>query len=114
LLTNDGIIFISIDDNEQANLKKLCDEIFGEDNFLASLIWQRIHSTKNDAKYFSDNHEYILCYARLLESAHINLLARSDEMNSRYQNPDNDPRGPWQSGDLVANEPRKDGNYDVV
>ncbi len=114
LLTNDGMIFISIDDNEIAQLRKLCDEIFGEGNFIAQLIWQKIHSTKNDAKYFSDNHEYILCYARRIDDAKINLLDRSEAMNARYQNPDNDPRGPWQSGDLVANEPRKDGNYEVA
>lgn len=114
LLSDDGLIFISIDDNEIGQLRKLCDEIFGEGNFVAQLIWQKIHSTKNDAKYFSDNHEYVLCYARKLDLAKINLLDRSEAMDARYQNPDNDPRGPWQSGDLVANEPRKDGNFEVV
>ncbi len=114
LLKDTGVIFVSIDDNEQAQLKLLMDEIFNEGNTVAQLVWQKIHSTKNDAKYFSDNHEYIICYARGLQHTEINLLQRTEEMNARYQNPDEDNRGPWQSGDLVANEPRKNGNFDVV
>lgn len=113
-LREDGVIFISIDDNEQANLKLLMDEIFGEENFLASAIWQKIHSIKNDAKYFSNNHEYVLIYAKKIDNVSINLLERTEEMDARYKNPDNDPRGPWQSGDLVANEHRKGGNYEIV
>jgi adenine-specific DNA-methyltransferase len=114
LLSKDGMIFISIDDNEQSNLKLLCDDIFGEDNFLAQLVWEKIHSTKNDAKYYSDNHEYILCYSKNREFVEVALLERTEEMNSRYQNPDNDERGVWASGDLVANEERKEGYYDVI
>lgn len=114
LLRQDGVIFVSIDDNEVHNLRLMMNEIFGEENFLAQLVWQKIHSTKNDAKYFSDNHEYILCFARNINDATIKLLERTEAMDARYQNPDNDPRGPWQSGDLVASEPRKDGNYDVT
>jgi adenine-specific DNA-methyltransferase len=113
LLSKDGVIFISIDDNEQANLKLLCDDVFGEENFLAQLIWEKIHSTKNDAKYYSDNHEYILCYAKNISIVKVDLLERTEEMNSRYQNPDNDERGAWSSGDLVANEERKEGYYEV-
>ena len=114
LLSEDGSIWISIDDNECHYLKVLCDEIFGRQNFVASNVWQKIHSTKNDAKYLSQNHEYILVYAKNINNLKINLLERTEGMNSRYQNPDNDPRGPWQSGDLVANEERKNGYYDVV
>lgn len=114
LLSKDGVIFISIDDNEQANLKLLCDDVFGEENFLAQLIWEKIHSTKNDAKYFSDNHEYILCYAKNIGTVKVDLLERTEEMNSRYQNIDNDERGAWSSGDLVANEERKEGYYEVI
>lgn len=114
LMSNDGVIFISIDDNEQANLKLLCDDVFGEENFLAQLIWEKIHSTKNDAKYYSDNHEYILCYAKNISTVKVDLLERTEEMNSRYQNPDNDERGAWSSGDLVANEERKEGYYEVI
>lgn len=114
LLSERGLIFISIDDNEYANLKLLCDSIFGESNFVTTCVWQKIHSIKNDAKYISVNHDYVLIYAKEIESVHINLLGRTEEMNARYKNPDNDPRGVWQSGDLVANEVRANGNYDVV
>ena len=114
LLSDSGLIFISIDDNEYANLRLICDAIFGESNFVATCVWQKIHSIKNDAKYLSVNHDYVLIYAKQIEKIHINLLGRTDEMNARYKNPDNDPRGPWQSGDLVANEMRTNGNYDVV
>ena len=114
LLKDDGIIFISIDDSEVDSLKKLCNEIFGEDNFLAQIVWQKIHSIKNDAKYFSDTHEYILCYGKDISSCQINLLPRTEKMNARFKNPDNDPRGPWASGDLVAAEERKDGYFDIV
>ena len=114
LLSDDGIIFISIDDSEVENLKKICGEIFGEENFLAQIIWQKIHSTKNDAKYYSDTHEYILCYARSITLCSINLLPRTEKMDARFTNPDNDPRGPWSSGDLVAAEERKGGYFDIV
>jgi adenine-specific DNA-methyltransferase len=113
LLKETGAIFISIDDNEQATLKMLCDEIFGEQNFVAQMVWQKIHSTKNDAKFFSQNHEYIICYAKDINCLRVNLLSRTEGMNARYLNPDKDPRGPWQSGDLVANEERTNGNYKI-
>jgi adenine-specific DNA-methyltransferase len=113
LLSVDGSIWISIDDDESHYLKVFCDELFGRKNYVASCIWQKIHSTKNDAKYLSQNHEYILVYAKSIDDLKINLLERTDAMNSRYKNPDKDPRGPWQSGDLVANEERKNGYYDV-
>jgi adenine-specific DNA-methyltransferase len=114
LLSDDGVIFISIDDNEQANLKLICDEIFGGRNLVANIMWQKIHSIKNDAKFLSVNHDFVMLYSKNISSFKINLLERSEKMDSRYKNPDNDPRGSWQSGDLVANEPRKDGNYDVI
>jgi len=114
LLSDDGSVWISIDDNEFHYLKVLCDEVFGRQNFVASNIWQKIHSTKNDAKYLSQNHEYVLVYAKNINNLKINLLERTEGMNNRYQNPDHDPRGPWQSGDLVANEERKNGYYDVL
>ena len=114
VLSDRGLIFISIDDNEYANLKLLCDSIFGESNFVTTCVWQKIHSIKNDAKYLSVNHDYVLIYAKRIENINIHLLKRTDEMNARYKNPDNDPRGAWQSGDLVANETRTNGNYDVV
>jgi len=91
ILSDDGLIFISIDDNEYANLKLICDSVFGEQNFVTTCVWQKIHSIKNDAKYLSVNHDYILIYAKQIEKIHINLLERTDEMNARYKNPDNDP-----------------------
>lgn len=114
LLSDDGIIVISIDDNEIRNMRLLCDEVFGESNFISTVIWQKIHSTKNDAKYFSENHEYAVVYAKFIGDIKINLLPRTDEMNSRYKNPDNDPRGPWQSGDLVASGERSNGHFIVT
>ena len=112
-LTEDGVIFISIDDGEIRNIRNICDEIFGESNFVACLVWQRIHSTKNDAKYFSENHEYIVCYAKSINNVSVGLLPRTAKMNERYKNPDNDPRGPWQSGDLVASGERSNGHFIV-
>ncbi len=95
LLRDDGVIFISIDDNEQHDLRMLLNEIFGEQNFVAQIVWEKIHSTKNDARYFSENHEYIICFAKSIENCVIHLLPRTEEMNERYVNTDNDPRGPW-------------------
>ena len=114
LLTEDGVIFISIDDNEVENLRSVCDEIFGESNFLANIVWQKIHSIKNDAKYFSENHEYGIIYAKNIDNIKLHLLPRTPEMNDRYKNPDNDLRGPWQSGDLVASGERSNGHYVVT
>lgn len=114
LLKETGCIFITIDDNEFADLKLICDEVFGFNNFITSFMWQKIHSIKNDAKYISVNHDYVFVYAKNSEQLHFNLLDRTAEMDGRYKNPDNDPRGAWQSGDLVANEVRTNGNYDVI
>lgn len=113
-LADDGAIFISIDDNEMRNMRTICDEIFGTGNFVATIVWQKIHSTKNDARYFSENHEYAIVYAKSIDKFSLNLLPRTDDMNSRYKNPDNDPRGPWQSGDLVASGERRNGHFIIV
>lgn len=114
LLSEDGVIFISIDDCEQRNMRILCDEIFGESNFVTQIVWQKIHSIKNDARFFSENHEYALIYARNKEKYKVELLPRTAEMNERYKNPDNDPRGPWQSGDLVASGERSNGHFIII
>lgn len=114
LLTEDGVIIISIDDNEIRNMRMICDELFGESNFISTIVWQKIHSIKNDAKYFSENHEYALVYSKNLNLVNLKLLSRTEEMNSRYKNPDNDPRGPWQSGDLVASGERSNGHFLVT
>jgi len=102
LLRNDGVIFISIDDHEKANLKKLCDEIFGEENFISSIIWERAFSPKNDTKYLSDSHDYLLMYSKSIVNFTVGKLERTEEQDSRYSNPDEDSRGPWTSGDLTV------------
>ena len=100
LLSDDGVIFISIDDNEVENLRKVCDEIFGQSNFIAQLIWERAFSPKNDAKFISNSHDYILMYSKNIEAFSIGRLPRTEEANARYSNPDNDPRGVWMSSDI--------------
>jgi adenine-specific DNA-methyltransferase len=100
LLTDDGVIFIHIDDNEVHNLRKMCDEVFGEVNFVANVIWERSFAPINLKKHFSENHDFIVVYAKSLGNLINNGLPRSDEAIDRYKNPDNDPRGPWQSDNL--------------
>ena len=100
LLSKEGVIFISIDDNEQAQLKILCDELFGNNNFLAQIIWERAYAPVNLKKHFSESHDYIICYAKDINSAKCNGLPRSNDANDRYSNPDNDIRGVWKSSDL--------------
>lgn len=95
LLTDDGVIFISIDDNEQENLKKCCDEVFGSQNFVAQLVWERAFSPKNDARFVSNSHDYVVMYAKQIDAFVIGRLPRTEEANARYSNPDNDPRGPF-------------------
>ncbi|HHW45117.1 MAG TPA: site-specific DNA-methyltransferase [Desulfotomaculum sp.] len=112
LLREDGVIFISIDDNEVANLRKLCDVVFGENNFVANTIWEKKFSPQNDAKWFSDNHDHILIYAKTKEVWRPFKLPRNIE-NNRYQNPDNDPRGPWASSDLTVKTYNADYDYPI-
>ena len=114
LLADDGAIFISIDDNEQANLKLLCDDIFGEVNFVNNVIWQKKYSPQNDAKYFSDMHDFILCYAKKKQFWNRNLAKRTDEQNKRYKNLDNDPRGVWKSSDLSVKTYSKAYDYPIT
>lgn len=102
LLADDGVIFISIDDNEDKNLRELCDEVFGETNFVDTVIWEKRYSPQNAVQWFSENHEFILVYAKDKNTWKPNLLPRSDEMNARYTNRDNDPRGPWKAVDSTA------------
>ncbi len=112
LLRDDGVIFVSIDDNEVHNLRHLMNEIFGEENFITSVIWERAFAPKNDAKYFSDSHDHILMYAKLIDSFTISKLKRTEEAEARYKNPDNDPRGVWTSSDLTVKT--YSNNYDYV
>ena len=114
LLSDDGVIFISIDDNEQENIKKICDEIFGEANFLAQVVWERAYSPVNLKKHFSESHDYIICYAKNIEMCVCNGLPRSMEANERYSNPDNDPRGPWTSGDLSVGPRVESRVYEIT
>ena len=114
LLTDDGVIFISIDDNEQEILKKCCDEIFGSGNFVAQLIWERAFAPKNDAKYISNSHDYILMYAKKISDFVIGRLPRTEEANARYSNPDNDPRGVWQSDNLTVKTYSPSGDYPIT
>jgi len=114
LLRDDGVIFISIDDNEVDNLKKLCNDVFGEENFLAQIVWQKVFSPKNDAKYFSSEHEYILIFAKQLDRFVLKGLPREEKHNARFKNPDNDPRGPWASSDLLRMEHRDNGVFSIT
>ncbi|WFQ94683.1 site-specific DNA-methyltransferase [Mycoplasma feriruminatoris] len=100
LLSDDGVIFISIDDNEQANLKLICDEIFGEDNFLTNIIWERNSSPVNLMKHFSRSHDFILCYAKNSLLASNRGVERTEEIDKKYKNPDADPRGSWIADNL--------------
>lgn len=102
LLSERGVIFISIDDNEQANLKLLCNQVFGEKNFIAQIIWERAYAPVNLKKHFSESHDYMLCYANNIEKAVCNGLPRTEEANSKYKNPDNDPRGLWRTDNLAV------------
>ena len=118
LLTDDGVIFISIDDNEQANLKKICDEVFGESNFVAQIVWEKVHTRKNSAVNFSVSHDYIMCYAKLsrktaqdLQGFYRNMLPR--ENTDAYKNPDGDPRGDWKLDPIYANNPY-DADYTIT
>lgn len=114
LLSEDGAIFISIDDGEQSNLKHICDEIFGEDNFVNNIIWQKKYSPQNDAKWLSDNHDFILCYAKNKSIWRPNLLTRTDKQNTAYKNPDNDPRGVWKSTDLSVKTYVLNNDYEIT
>ena len=112
-LTDDGVIFVSIDDNEVHWLRGLMDEVFGETNFVATIIWEKVYSPKSTAKFFSENHDYLVAYARRRQSFELGLLPRTTESDARYSNPDSDPRGPWKPGDLSARNPYSKGVYSI-
>ena len=114
LLAEDGAIFVSIDDNEQHHLRMLMDEIFDKENFVTNIIWQKKFSPQNDAKYFSDNHDFVLCYAKNKEIWRPVLLPRTEKHNMRYTNPDDDPRGPWSSSGLDVKTYQKEYDYPIT
>ena len=114
LLSDDGVIFISIDDNELENLKKICEEIFGESNFIANIVWKHTQQSKNDELYFSRQYNHTLVYAKNKFLLHRFYFERTDEDNKNYSNPDNDPKGLWRSGDVRSPNYRKTLCYDIV
>ena len=114
LLKDDGVIFVSIDDNEVAQLRLLMDEIFGEENFVANVIWEKKFAPSNDAKWFSDNHDHILVYAKHKEQFRPNLLERKGESLERYKNPDKDFRGDWVSGDMTVKTYNEMYDYEIT
>ena len=114
LLSEDGSIWISIDDDECHYLKVICDEVFGRKNFVANCIWHKKHTRANDAKWFSDNHDHILCYAKNKDIWHPNLLPRSEDSSKGYSNPDNDPRGVWASNPCHVKTPSESCMYPIT
>ena len=114
LLSKDGSLWISLDDNEQAYCKVLCDEIFGRNNFVANVIWHKKHTRANDAKWFSDNHDFILVYAKKKDQWRPNLLPRSEESIQGYTNPDNDSRGVWASNPCHVKTPSENCIYEII
>ena len=114
LLTDDGVIFISIDDNELENLKKLCEEVFGESNFVANIVWKHTQQSKNDELHFSRQYNHTILYAKNKSALHRFYFERTDEDNKNYSNPDNDPKGMWRSGDVRSPNYRKTLCYDII
>jgi adenine-specific DNA-methyltransferase len=114
LLAEDGAIFVSVDDNELVNLRRCLDEVMGEENFVATVIWQKVYSPKNSAQHFSADHDYVVVYARQAFDWRPRLLERTAEMEARYSNPDNDPRGPWKAVDLSARNYYGEGTYAIT
>ena len=113
LLADDGVIFVSIDDNEVANLRLVFDEIFGGENFVATVLWQKVYAPKSSAKHFSEDHDYVLVYAKNADTWRPVLLDRTDEQNAVYKNPDNDPRGAWRPNNLAARNYYSKGTYPI-
>ena len=114
LLMDEGVIFVSIDDNEVHNLREMMNEIFGEENFVANIIWEKKYSPQNDARWLSDNHDHILLFAKNKEIWRPRLLPRTEEADSRYSDPDNDPRGPWKAGDFSVRSYSKSYDYPIT
>lgn len=114
LLRDDGVMFVSIADHEIHNLRMVMNEVLGEENFVAAVIWQKVYSPKNSARHFSEDHDYVIVYARNAETWTPNLLPRTDEMEARYTSQDGDPRGPWKPGDLSARNYYSEGTYPIT
>ena len=114
LLSDDGTIFISIDDNEVGNLRKICDQVFGEDNFVGTIVWQKRYVSNVTARWLSDMHDFILIYARHKERVSFTSWKRTEEQLEAYKNPDNDPRGNWRAQDLSASKPYSAGLFRIT
>lgn len=113
LLAEDGSLWVSLDDNENHYFKVMMDEVFGRQNFVATIIWQKVFTVKNSARHFSDMHDYIVVYAKDATKWQRNLLPRSEELDSTYSNPDNDPRGPWTTNAVQARNFYSQGSYEI-
>ena len=113
-LSESGVIFISIDDNEQANLKWICGEVFGENNFVAQIVWERAYAPVNLKKHFSESHDYIVCFSKNIDLLECYGLTRTDNANDRYSNPDNDKRGVWKSGDFSVGPQVEKNVYEII
>ena len=114
LLTDNGSIWVSIDDNEAHYLKVIMDEVLGRSNFIDTVIWRKNYSPKSSARHFSSDHDYILVFAKNANSFRPNLLPRTEKQDKAYRNPDNDPRGPWKTSDLSARNPYSLGKYSIT
>jgi adenine-specific DNA-methyltransferase len=114
LLREDGVICASIDDHEVHHLRMLMNEVFGEENFVANIVWQKRYVSNVTAKFLSDMHDHLLVYARDIDCISVNRLERTEEQLADYKNPDNDPRGPWRAQDLSASKPYKAGQYTIT
>ena len=114
LLSDEGVIFISIDDNEEENLRKICNEIYGEHNFLADIVWKHTQQSKNDELHFSRQYNHTLCFCKKIDNLHRFYFKRTEEDNKNYSNPDNDPKGMWRSGDVRSPNYRKTLCFDII
>lgn len=114
LLADDGVVFISIDDNEHHNLRKLCDEVFGEMNFIANAVWQKAYVANMTAKHISNTHDHVLVYAKTAASLQLGRFERSQEQLDKFKNPDNDPRGAWKAENLSAGKFYAAGQFEII
>ncbi len=114
LLRDDGVVFVSIADHEIHNLRAVMNEVFGEENFVACIIWQKVYAPKSSAKHFSEDHDYIVVYAKNADAWRPTLLPRTDEQNAIFKNPDNDPRGLWRANNLAARNYYSKGTYSIT
>ena len=114
LLSDDGSLWVTLDDNEAHYFKVMCDEVFGRSNFIATVVWQKLHARNNTAQHFSTDHDFVLVYARNLPLWKRNKVGRTAESDADFWNPDNDPRGQWRRSDLTAAKPYSDGKFVVT